>query len=119
MHNHLRQVEHFLRDYWRMGVLLQGKYFAPPLWAVAACRKRISPAANLLAVSKEATGLLYSVPNPYSSSTKGFVRLSMFSMRTYVSRSMARMFCLLRQVVELFIITQAKAFAVRISASLK
>ena len=32
--------------------------FAPPLWAVAACRKRISPAANLLAVSKKATGLL-------------------------------------------------------------
>jgi hypothetical protein len=90
-----------------------------PPWVVAACRKKISPAANLLAVSKEATGLLYSVPNPYSSSTKGFVRLSMFSMRTYVPRSMARMFCLLRQVVEWFIITQAKAFAVRISASLK
>ena len=49
-----------------------------------------SPAANLLTVSKKATGLFYIVLNPRSSVSTGIVRLSMFSILTYLPASLAR-----------------------------
>ena len=52
-------------------------------------RKSKSPAANLLAVSKKATGQSYSVLNPRSSTT-GILRLSKFSILTYRPASIAR-----------------------------
>ena len=49
-----------------------------------------SPAANLLTVSKKAAGLFHLVLNPRSSGSTGIIQLSMFSMRTYLPASIAR-----------------------------
>ena len=52
-------------------------------------KEKESPAANLLTVSKKATGLFYLVLNPRSSVSTGIIRLSMFSIFTYFPASIA------------------------------